>query len=461
MATYYNQVLSGAKVSLDIYNGDAAYNTTVKTSAALRVSSGGYVENTTVHDTATFSNGGLASATFLSGGTMLLLDGGSAEVVSVLRNAKLIVNSGGVATGIYVSSGNVTATVYGDDNATLIDGTNERGSFFLSGGTASNFMIYSTGMLTVSSGGTALGTVISNAGSLTVSLGGVATGIIQNPGGRLTVTVRGGDTKTEIAGSHVSGTFYQSGCVASHILLDENAAQYVLSGGTALHTIISSGWAHQYVSSGGVASATSVYSKGSMTVYGGGVARDAVVYAGGSMMAVGGDVSGARVEGLLQVTTATTGADESSGKGALRDITVVSGGTLNVATDGVRLEDTTVVVGGSLTFAAGAYTGKRLTLDFADAPGNSAGLINDLSRISDETVLLVTGVSAAGTYLIADEGCDYIGVHVKPNATFQASLFASGGCVDVFGGMTYAFNAEGTSLDAETWSGGENAGKNW
>ena len=382
MATYNDLILSGNNVSLDIKDGDAAYNTTVQTQAKLIVKNGGYVESTTVLDSTTFSNGGLASATFLSGGTMLLLDGGSAEVVSVLRNAKLIVNSGGVATGIYVSSGNVTATVYGDDNATLIDGTNERGSFFLSGGTASNFMIYSTGMLTVSSGGTALGTVISNAGSLTVSLGGVATGIIQNPGGRLTVTVRGGDTKTEIAGSHVSGTFYQSGCVASHILLDENAAQYVLSGGTALHTIISSGWAHQYVLSGGVAEATSVYFRGSMTVYGGGTARDTVVYAGGSMMPTGGEIDGVTVYGNLLVTTATSGQEESGGAVArLHDVAIMSGGVMKVTQNaefgGVITMNGKVELTDSMTILDGA----SLAFDVTGGSGGSGAIISDWTKV--------------------------------------------------------------------------------
>ena len=325
-------VLSGKGTKGTVSSGDSAYETIVRNSASLYVDQGGYVESTHVFNSAAFSNGGSASATFLSGGTMMLFSGGIAEEVMVLRGARLTVSSGGVATGVTVAaSGNVNATVKGGDSATRIEGTNDLGSFYLSDGVASNFILNSTGNLMVSSGGTALDTVVNARGKLTVSGGGVATGIVQSKAGELNTHIIGGDSQTRVAGTNDSGTFLLSDGVASGFILYENAAQYVSSGGTALHTLVSSTWAHQYVSSGGLASATSVCNKGSMTVRGGGSARDTLVYSGGLMFAEGGHISETTVLGELRVSSGTSGEEESGGKIAIfENLAVLSGGIMKV-----------------------------------------------------------------------------------------------------------------------------------
>jgi len=586
-----NWTSSGAVVSsnstLIVSSGEAYISTTVKPSGRLRVRAGGYVESTILNN-ATASNAGSAVDTFLSGGVMQLLNGGIAENVQVLRNARLTVSSGAVATNVTVAaggSGNVNATVYGNDSVTRIDGTNERGNFFLSGGTASNFLLFSLGVLTVSSGGTALDTEIRANGALTVSNGGVATGIVLSKGGKLNTTVRGNDAQTLVSGSHASGTFLLSGGVASDFILYENATQYVSSGGTALHTLISSSWAHQSIFAGGLASLTSVCSKGSMTILGGGIARDTVISSGGTMMAAGGSVSGATVMsgGSLQVTTATAGPDESGGSSVLENIFVVSGGTLDAAanakysgtvdisgtlkissgveigtltvssggsavvggtlrvatstwnttvnknglmvvssggigygvtvSDGGRLTvsaggsatdivqkeggrinafvggadttallagvndsgsfllsggsvsgfivysgavmivsdggvatDTEIRSGGRLDIHSGAEINGRLHLDFADSP-NSVGLISDLSSIDpDEVEITLTGMAAAGTYVIADEGSPDAYVNCVPTGMCHEILYAGESCADVFGGMKYSFDDDGRAM---------------
>ena len=609
--TYSGLVVNGKNVSKTILNSQTAISTLVSDSAKLIVNSGGYVESTTVRGNGTYiSNGGVAVSTVLSGGIMTLLEGGVASCVDVRSNARLNVRSGCVATGVVVNSGgNVYAVVYGNDSVTRIEGTNEIGSFSLSNGVASNFVINAGLVYTVSSGGIAVGTVIRKNGTVMLVSGGTATGIIQERDAKISARVYGGDSQTCVAGSNECGEFLLSGGVASGFVLNENVAQYVYSGGTALDTVISGAWGLQQVSSGGFVSATSMFN-GTMTIYGGADACD-IVASGGTIEAAGGNISGATIwkNGVLLVSAAATGADESGGADTnrLSDITIMSGGTMEVArsatfvgdiaiygkmaiSQGVtmntltvgsggsaevagtfnisdtswntnvvkngkvnvlnggaalggavssggimrvsgggtaqnirvlsggalevdsdaqlddttvcaggvvnvlaggaasggvvsgggamyvsggaaygirvlsggalevdsdaRLDDTTVCVGGALTLADGAYTGERLTLDFADSPGNAAGLINDLSLVSSETSLLVTGISAVGTYLIADAGGSETNVvDCRPNTTFHTPLCPGDRRVDVFGGRTYDFDNGGAELTVGVWNG--------
>ena len=413
MAIYYDEVVSGKGVSLNIGNGDSAYSTIVRNSAALRVADGGYVEKTTVYNNAVLSNAGIASLTFLSGGTMTLSNGGSAEVVSVLRNARMTVHSGAVATGIYVSSGNVNATVYGGDAVTRIEGTNELGSFYLSNGVASNFLLNTNGQLTVLNGGSALDTVIKANAALTVSNGGVATGIVQSRGGKLNTTIRGGDTKTYVAGSNDSGTFLLSDGVASGFILYENTAQYVSNGGVALRTQVSSSWAHQFVYSGGTASATQVFRQGSMTVYDGGVARDTLVYSGGSMMPIGGEVFGATIYGELLVTSGNTGEEESGGSATLSDISIMSDGIMKV-TQNADFGGTITLNGSArLTSSMTILDGASLVWDVTGRDGSSAAIISDWTKVvaavgATYSVSISVGTTPeCGFYKLADNAATF------------------------------------------------------
>ena len=82
---YNYLVLSGKSAKLTISGGDSSYNTVARSSASIKILSGGYVENTTVYASTTVSNAGSALSTFLSGGTMIVSSGGSAENVSMLH----------------------------------------------------------------------------------------------------------------------------------------------------------------------------------------------------------------------------------------------------------------------------------------------------------------------------------------------------------------------------------------
>ena len=406
MAVYYDLVLSGKTVSQDINNGDSAYNTTVRNSAKLRISAGGYVENTTVHNTATVSNAGSAVSTFLSGGTMILSSGGVANSVDVLRNARLAVSGGAVATDLYVSGGNVNATVRGGDETTLITGTNESGKFYLSGGVASGFLLNSLGQLTVSSGGTALDTTIRFGGYLTVMPGGRATGIEQSAGAHINAIVLGGDQNTLVSGTNAAGIFCLSGGTASNFILYDGGTQNISSGGTALHTQVNGQRAFQRVWSGGIASATSAQKNGTVEIYEGGSARDTMIYSSGSMVTHdAADVSGAIVSGELLIDSAATGEDESGGKAVMRDIFIAAGGSMKVI-KGADFHGE-IVIGGNATLTDSMTLAEdaSLVLSVSGRNSGSPAILSDWTMVEAAdgvTFSVSTSASDHGAYKLAD-----------------------------------------------------------
>ena len=452
---YHDLVLSGKTTSKTIFSGDSAYNTLVRNGAKLRISAGGYVESTTVMNSTTVSNAGSAVSTFLSGGTMLLSAGAVADTVSVLRNARLTVSAGAVATGLYVSSGNVNTTVTGGDETTLVTGVNEKGDFFLSGGVASNFLMNSLGQLTVSSGGTAMDTTIRFGGYLTVMSGGVATGIEQSAGGYVRADVYGADPNTVARGVNASGEFSLSGGVASNFILYDGGAQQVFSGGTAFHTLVSGQRAFQYVWSGGVASNTSIFKNGIANIYEGGIARDVMIAGGGSMVTNDGAVvSGATVHGVLQIDSGTGGEGESGGIAKVGDVTVLSGGTLAVnrkanffgdidilgelkIAQGITVSSLAVSSGGSaqvsgtFNLAAGSSWNTRVAKNGTVNVSSGATLFN-LAVVSGGRVNVAAGAVLAGTDIDLAENTIYY------NGS-ALGMTASGGVITNLGadGKTY------------------------
>ena len=460
---YHDLVLSGKGTSLTILAGDRAYDTLVRNSARLRVSNGGYIENTTLLNSTIVSNGGIASATFLSGGTMLLLKGGIAEEVSVLRNARLSVSSGGVAVGLTVSSGNVNAVVCGGDEVTRVEGTNELGSFRLSNGVASNFRLNSTGQLTVSKGGVALDTTINFGGYLTVMSGGTASGIVQNANGfvRADVFGVGADPGTFVCGTNAHGAFLLSGGVASNFILYDGGAQNVSSGGTAFRTLVSGQRATYNIWSSGFASATSVFRNGIMNVYDHGSAADTVVSSGGSLAALGGArISGATISGTLLIDSGSTGEGELVGTARLHDVTIASEGVLNVVKNAIFEEGIsifgTLKVGTGITVAdifvsSGGSALVAGTLNVAGSSWNtsvgSGGTVNvsagatlfNLATVSGARVNLDSEAVLAGTSFAIAENT----IHCQGAAL---GMTASGGTI-------LGLGADGSAYDLRFGSG--------
>ena len=404
---YQDLIVIGKGVSQTIASGDSGANIIVRNSAVLRLSAGGYVSNTTVYNNARLSAYGVADSTFLSGGTMYVSNGGVANGVQVLREAKLYVRTGGVATDVAVAtSGNVNATVTGGDAVTKIVGLHASGSFYLSNGVASNFLISSTGQLMVSNGGVALGATVKFGGFLTVLSGGTALDVTVSSGGHIGFSLSGNDQKTVIRGLNERGSFSLSGGVASNfIIYDGYDTQEIRSGGTACNTLVTGVQGFQYIYDGAVASATSVGRNGCLQINDGGSAVNAVISSGGSInVCDGARVSGALVSGVMSVESGTAGADESAGVAAIGDVTIAKQGLLKVTKDANFCG--TVTFGGSaaLTGKMTLASGAKLVFDLSERTADDGVILNDWQKVvpgdADIVVSLGDAVSE-GTYKLA------------------------------------------------------------
>lgn len=403
---YQDLIVSGKSASQTIASGESGANIIVRNSAVLRLGAGGYISNTTVYNNAKLSNCGVADSTFLSGGTMYVSNGGVANGVRVLREAKLQVNSGAVAADVFVASGgNVIATVTGGDTKTAIDGSHVSGSFYLSNGTASNFLISSTGQLLVSNGGIALDATVKFGGFLTVLSGGTALDVTVSSGGHIRFTLSGNDNKTVVRGVNERGSFSLSGGVASNfIIYDGYDTQEIRSGGTACNTLVTGVQGYQYIYDGAVASATSVGRNGCLQINDGGSAVNAVISSGGSMKVCdGARVSGVLVSGLMSVESGTAGADESGGVGTISDVTIAKQGLLQVTKD--------ANFGGTITFGgSAALTGKmtlasgaQLVFDLSERTAADGVILNDWQKvvIGGTIAISIDDATADGTYKLA------------------------------------------------------------
>ena len=500
---YYGLLVSGKGVSQIIGSGDRAFDTVVQNKASLRVSSGGYIENTTGYNNTSIYNGGSADSTVLSAGTMFVSSGGVADGVRIVREGKLSVSSGGTAVDVtVVDIGNINATVIGGDGATRIAGVNPLGSFSLSGGVASNFLINSTGLLQISSGGVALDTTVNQGGFLTVYSGGTALGITVGNSAHVGFSLPAGDRSTVISGVNALGAFGLSGGVASNFLIADGFDNLeIRSGGTMCHTVISGVQTFQRIYYGAVATATSVGRNGCLEINDGGSALDTVVSSGGSMnVCDGARVWGVLLAGTMAVQSGLAGADESGGRAVVGGVVVSSGGVLNftknavlsgamivggtmsvaagidvdggtaemrVVSGGVlnvgsraRIGDVVLEAGAALTLADSASAGSRLTLDFAGAEGDREISVNDFSRIGASTAVYVTGLGAPGTYslgagatgnesftLLAGNGNDYA---MDGTLTSVVDAFTGRTCsTSVDSGKLRITVAEGTHTVAE------------
>ena len=318
---------------LAVASGGNAQDIVVNSGARLVVASSGSASGVVVSSGGVLEvlSGGTASASIASGGTLLEYGGASvsalvndsnlvlvsavsagffvgggvlAELVlsaatlsssSVIQSGVLRVSSGGLASGISISSGG-NETVNG-------------------GGTASGTTVSSGGEFVVLSGGTAAGTTVSNGGEEIVSSGGGASGVVVSSGGVLEVlsggtasaSIASGGTLLEYGGASVSALVNDSNLVlvsavsAGFFVGGGVLAELVLSAATlSSSSVIQSGVLR--VSSGGLASGIKISSGGNETVNGGGTASGTTVSSGGEFVVLsGGTAAGTTVSngGLL------------------------------------------------------------------------------------------------------------------------------------------------------------------
>jgi autotransporter passenger strand-loop-strand repeat protein len=187
--------------TLDIYNGDSAYNTLIN-----------------------------------SGGTQTISSEGTAYDTEVNSSGLLILSSGSIASGVVQHSG---GRIYANTDTTISNGINYRtdghSSFSIINGVASNFIV-NYPSFTVSSGHSAINTLVNN-GSMHVH--GSATGTIINFSGNLLVSNGGYANSTSV---NSSGTmFVYSGSTATDTTINFGGTQYLYRYCTTSKTTVNYG----------------------------------------------------------------------------------------------------------------------------------------------------------------------------------------------------------------------------
>ncbi|MGV2687452.1 autotransporter outer membrane beta-barrel domain-containing protein [Citrobacter braakii] len=136
--------------------GGSASNMLLENGGALTVYSGHQASDTTVG----------------SNGTMKVRSGGDAIEITITSGGMLQVEAGGSASKVTQNSGGAVVT----NTSAVLSGTNDKGSFSIAGGSASNMLLENGGYLTVFSGHEASDTTVGSNGTLEVHSGGVLYG---------------------------------------------------------------------------------------------------------------------------------------------------------------------------------------------------------------------------------------------------------------------------------------------
>ena len=260
---------------LEVSSGGTATAAMVEANAMLCVSSGGtatgivasagakldlavspdtYVQMTYDGAALAVKNGVLSGITTIaSGNSVNVCSGGSVSGITVDEGGRLLVRSGGFAAGIRTSEffNNYYYEEDLDSGYWL-----ERGALF-SDCVISGAVLQSEGFATVLSGMTAINPTVSG-GGLVISSGGVATNVVWTP---CIGSVYVEDGANVTFASKYSGVYYRSnGSVVNTELVnglicsgdEESVMVYVMSGGTAVHTILGT-CGYLFVNSGGTA----------------------------------------------------------------------------------------------------------------------------------------------------------------------------------------------------------------
>ena len=473
MSVYNNLVISGANVSKNLYDGDSAYNTEVRGRASLYVSGGAYASGATVRDNSYLyvTSRGAVNSLVLSSGSARISKGGVMSGADISSKSLLIVFSGGTAAGVNVSTGgNVNVDVYRNDKATVITGSNAKGSFSLSNGVASNFIIYPRGAQTIYSGAVTSDITVERSGTLNVSSGGSAIGVLQNSGAIVLVAVCGNDTATVVRGTNQRGEFYVSGGRAYNFMIDAGGIQSISSGGIADRTLASGLMARINVYSGGTITSATAANNASLMMNRNTTGRDVVILSGGYMEVYEeATVAGTSVWGEACFTKAVTGGDdplvgdddEPVGSSAenfkaatISGMYVGDTGSVLCLADVVITD--TVTVDGQFSL----HDGVTLTLDASGRVGANSALIADWTKIEGSGYTVAAALdhaSSRGVYNLAGNTAGFatpVALTVGNAAAGQLTV----GEVLRFGANTYTLDNSGGTLSlAVAYDAGTNS----
>ncbi len=325
----------------------------------------------------TVSSGSLSSdqVTVSSGGYAEVLSGQSANDIQVLSGGTAQIDagatvSGGEARGLYVVLGTATSVSIESGGTTVVEG----------GGNAANTTVATGGTEIVGAGGTATGIVVSSGGTLELFGGAVATGFDIEPGGNLVL-------------GFGFPLLVSSGQVASAITVLSNTQLTVTSGGTANGTVLSGGTL--VVADGALADPTLIFSGGSEVVNAGGIDEGALVSGGAQI-----------VYGLASGVTVFTGSQVIESGGSAIGTTISNGGEVEVLLGGIAQNVSFVGSGGVLEiYAPSGLSGiidvsETGSIDFVSASVIGAGISGStlvVTEAGSETFSYQLGSLQAGT----------------------------------------------------------------
>ena len=361
----------------------------------------------------------------------------------------------------YISSGGIA-------NFTAINSSGYQVVF--SGGAANSNTINFKGDQIISSGGIANYTTINSGGWQEVFSGGVANVVNQQSGGKISADT--GATITGGINARADGhnAFSIVNGVASNFMLENWGELTVLSGNSAIDTVISSGGS-QIISSGGVANSTTInisgwqvvssggvnftnISGGVQTVYSGGRANSTninfgyqYVFSGAVATLTDINSDGSQwVYGVANSTTVNSGGSQAVFSGGVTSNTIVnSGGSMYINSGGI--------VSGSLTIAGGHVTVEysdnlqpaAMSFVLADAKTGDAlltinsGVVGDISHTA---FTLDVNNTVTGDYVLGS-GSNLTGMS---SAVFTVT--DGGQSVNVQVGSSYTF-ADGDKLSLD------------
>lgn len=326
-----------------------------------------------------------------SGGTEVVLSGGTVRKTDVEGGGVLVIEDGG--SGDSATLIGISGSGFGNFATEIVS----------QGGSVTNTAVSSGGILVVSSGGLAASTTVASTG-FGVSAGGLV-----------------------LSGANGGGT-------ASATLVTDNGQEAVFSGGTEITGTVTSGGT-LFVFSGGTDSGTTIGSGATMVLFGGAVTSGEHFRSGGTLAVAGGfAVSHFSVSKGFTLVVAS-GGTLSGG--------TISAGGLGVLQSGGSISGTVVVKsGGTFEFdginpLSGVHPNLGATLELA----NGAMVSGAGQPLSGITGVLLSGGSALAIPVFAG------GVaKIRSGGLASGATFGNAGAGVVFAG--------GTDLDATILKGG-------
>jgi len=329
--------------------------------------------------TTVFTGVAALSQSILSGGSELVMSGGQWLGGAVGSNATLVINKGGVASGVTVSAG-ATLVASGLVSNTILDfGTLEE----LGGGN----VIGATGTGTIEYGsGLVLNNATFNAGNVVYEIG---SGAVMNGGQVTSVSTLVVASGATASGVTVNGALVDSG-VVSNVILANDATLFQdgsgkVNGESGVGTIVFAGGS---VVSGETMNAGSIVfsAAGGAQVDGGSLTSVSTLVVGAGAL-----VSGVTVAGEMIVYGSASN-------------TILNFGTLEEMGGGVLVGATgtgAIEYGGGLTLNGAVFNAGNVVYEIGPGGTTNAGSVSSVSTLVVEAGAVASGVTVAGEMIVS------------------------------------------------------------